>query len=539
MSRAKWFIITFAGLVLLYSIAWLALTFSICQHLNIELAGKSHRIFGLGEDDYKIAFNKVSPAGFPFKFGMKIHGLSEESQSSMITHNEPVSAGYDLLHQRFYLIYSGGSLARPKPLNAGFGTKVEGEFAHYISYALSLKIPSIIKDPARHLIELVNFAEYVEFTAKNVKAHDLIDKALLLDESYMSVKFSARDKPYYHNLEELKANPPRAWHLASKAKVDNVAQGRRIAVASFVYGILPSSVFTCEVDVSLLTKAKGFSLEEFIKNSELESKVWHFADASEDSNISLAYKSTFENNSLDASLRYKSSSAIAPDFFARKIEGLTRAAQELINMDGDVVVLRPALNSFLENPKRFLPDKNNVSKIDMDLELKMHGVDNKFELDIANLSIFADDTGFRLKNTSKVDNIFDWSSSGVLSLNKYKGVIDFVTDYANQISDKKDDSKIVDLNKGVRKSFLRIISNHPESDSDDLVFDYEFSSNLSAGKIGTTTMSDVIDLYYTTLYSKAIEAAEAAPDFNKELQEIAPDLLSRPELIEKLRREKR
>lgn len=538
MSKVKWLIATFAGFVLLYGLAWLAITFSIAQYLNKEFAGKPNRIFGFGEDDYKIAFVKAAPDGFPFKLGIKIHNFSEESQSSLITHNEPIRIGYNLLSQRFYILYKGESLARPKPLESGFGTKITGEFAHYISYSLSPKLFKILRNPERGF-ELINFVESVEFTSKNVKAHDIIDKSLLLDESYLLAKLAVSGKPYYHSLDELKHNPPSSWHLTSSSKIDSAAEGKRVAVASVIYGILHSRALTHDIDFDLLTKAKDFTLTEFVKNSELKSRLWRFSDDSEDFDGNFSYQSIADDNNIDITLHYASSSAIKPNFFEKKIEDLRKIAGNLINMDGgEVAILKPALNAFLEDPKKFLPSKNNISKLDAALDLKLHGADNKFELNLENFSIFADDVGFRLQNTSDVDNLFAWKSSGILSLSKYKSAVDFITDYANQMTGQKDSAKIVDLNKAARNSFLRIISNHPESDSDELVFDYEFSSNLETGKIGVTTMPDVISLYYTTFYRKAIEEAKSAPDFDKELEELAPDLLAKPELLEKLREEK-
>lgn len=322
--------------------------------------------------------------------------------------------------------------------------------------------------------------------------------------------------------------------MTSKSKINKTSQNKRIALASLVYGILHSSALTHDIDIKLTTKAKLFNLTEIVKNSELNTKRWSYSDDNEDYVGNLSYLSKCDDDKIDIDLKYDATLTPKANFLKQKIEDLKKIAREVINMEG-ITLLKPILNAFLDDPQKFFPTKIDASKLSTKLNFKLQGIDNKMNFNLEDFSLYADDVGFSLQNISNMDNLFSWNSTGIITLTKYKSSVNYITDYLEQIKDKKDSEQYVALNKDVRSEFLRLISNHPESISDDLVLNYEFSSDSSAGKIGALNMADVFNLYYTTLYKQAIKAASTSPDFNKTLEEFAPELLSNPELLEKMR----
>jgi len=534
MRKIKWTIISILFLAMAYSLLWFTITFTMSSAINNSFGGKANTITDFGKGDYNIRFDKAESDGFPFRMGIKITGLSEEGVSSLVTHDGLVFMGYDVLKQRFYMSYNGGSTAKPKPVESGFGTKIGGDFNFYINCPINLRVFSILMHPAERGIDLLNSTQSIKFIANNISAHDIVDQAAFIDGGSILFEFAVSNKPYYNNLEEFRSNPPSSYRLKTVAKMDKAISGRKIAVSSFIYGIIPDHPFDYALDVSLNTKAKSLGIREFLENMELKTNLCKFSTPYESSDCRIDIATRSSDDEKEMSMLVSGGGTICPDYYPKQINKYKALAQGIINDDSAPLALKNGMNSFLENPEKYLPSNTEEARVDFDLKLSLSEANNKMSLSLENLSFLVNDTGFRFSNKSIFNGLSDWQSSGLLSLSKYENLVDFDVNYIDQIWVGISNTDALMLRKDVRKKFLRAASNHPESSASDVFFDYEFDPKNISGKIVGRSIHELQALYNIMFYNSAIEIAKQSPDFNKSLEQTAPELLAKPDMLKSI-----
>ena len=71
------------------------------------------------------------------------------------------------------------------------------------------------------------------------------------------------------------------------------------------------------------------------------------------------------------------------------------------------------------------------------------------------------------------------------------------------------------------KYFMKTVSDHPDSNSGDIRFEYKLdSNNIEKGKIGTVDLNKFLPLYYLALYKKASEKIQVGDIITERTEEI-------------------
>ena len=520
------------GIIALYTILWAIIAIGINYRLNASLAQKKWSIDIWDNKTHSIAFKKATLYGFPFKIGTKITDVIEENDDGVITHQEPIYFGYDVIKQRFYTSYDGVSIARAKPIESGFGSEIHGKYHYYLSCPLSIGLTKILINPDSQF-ELINFVKSISFVASDIKVYDLVDKSMTFDAKKITMSLKILERPYYQSLEELQSDIPQSYHFVSDIAITQSAYGRKIAPVSIIYGAFPMSAFTSGVDVELTTSAKKFDLVSIVKNMDLKVNKMQYTDQAQNSDVSIAYTSKSTNDDINISCNYSDILHIQDGFAKYQLGQLKMEAKELLQSDS-IGMFKPALDSFLQNPQKYLPDLTNVSQIQDTLVFDLVGKGLAFDLNIKDIGTMVNNTtGYNANGIFHIDNDLQWKASGQLLLSNYKNIVNFVLDYGNKLQQTPIDQDALNMIKESVQDTLKAVSNHPDSKSNNVALDYELNSN-DESKIGTHTFNQILEIYYKSLYRNAIIIAQKAPNFIKKLQELLPD--ASPELIESLKK---
>ena len=175
MRRSVFWLSVVGALLFFYVTLWFVLTNAMVQLVN-------DRVIKNQSGDYTIAMGSASKYGFPLKFGVNITSLVEDTPDYTITHQNPVSLEYNLLHQGFNLRYQGSSLVQDKSNQAGARLLVESNVNNFISFPLSISAFRIMMDKNK-LFELINFVRGAENQSK-AKVYTSVDSSLLIEAAY-------------------------------------------------------------------------------------------------------------------------------------------------------------------------------------------------------------------------------------------------------------------------------------------------------------------------------------------------------------------
>jgi hypothetical protein len=519
------------SIVVLYVIFWGGVSSSLSYHLNSFFAGEKYNINWWDDKDYSITFSKASPHGFPFNIGVKLAQVVEESSDSVVTHQH-IYAGYDLINQRLYITHNGTSIAKAKPLGSGFGSEIHGDYHYYAPCPFSARLLKILMNPDIRF-ELVNFIKSINFVAKDIKVYDLIDKSMTFDAKLMDFNLEVPERPYYHNMEEIRSNIPERYHLVSNILVTKSTGGRKIAPISFIYGAFPMNDFISNIDVEFTTQAKTFETIPILKNMEFKANKLRYADQAEDIDIQVTYKSASEADNLNISLDYSDSIQIKDDFMKHALEKVKIVSAELLQLD-QASIMQSAIDSVLRNPEKYIPDFSRISKVQNKIIFDFTSKGNAFDINLKDFGTIVDGvTGYTAMGKLHVDDNFKWQASGQLLLSNYQNIVSFILDYMNGIQQVPRKEEVVLMFKESVSDLLRLISNHPESKASSIALDYEYNSDAGSGKIGRYDFSQILEIYYKSLYRNAIVIAQKSPNTFQKLRELLPD--ASPDLIDSLK----
>jgi hypothetical protein len=119
----------------------------------------------------------------------------------------------------------------------------------------------------------------------------------------------------------------------------------------------------------------------------------------------------------------------------------------------------------------------------------------------------------------------NWKADGVLLIKNYPVVVDFNSNYILRFGDFRflsDPAR--NLYIDVNKAFLKQISDYPTSTSNDLSFDYSISTdNWSEGKIGSSKIVQLPELYKILLYKKLFNVIDLHGDILIQIKKLLPN----------------
>lgn len=548
MMRTKKGLIYFIGiaialLCMLYGTLWIYVMYHFNNAMS-QYAGQQHQLLQIFDNtNYSLMFSKSSLDGFPFKFGLKLHDVVEDDIDGRIIHKSPLYIGYDIKKQVFYVSYDGESIAQAKPLESGFGTEIDGKYSYQFHFPLTfdcIKLLLSAKTESDSNIILINMIKSATFNIERIKVHDIIDKNLLFSGQIL-FSLDIPNMKQYKSIDDLMINIPKHYHIISNARIDNsVGYGKRLSPLSLIYGPLSTHFVTHQLDLDITTTAKTANIADIIGNVEIRTNKWTYSDSAESVNNTTYYKSdsNIKDGDISLKLQHQSTSHPTEHFFDQTIDKLKDIGTAMLQAKPNIESLQYVLVPFLKDPKHYTPRNiNSPKKIDAIISFDLHGKDSKIDFNINNMSITADNIGIQLHNSTQIDSMFKWKTKGMLSLINYSNMIDGITNYINDVRDDKKSQDVIKMNQVVYKQLIKLLSEHPDSSSNNVFIDYEFGTDHLMGKIGKYTLPQLKILYYITLYNQAVNIATNSSDFNKTLYDLIPEILNDKVLLEEIKKE--
>ena len=516
---------------------WYFVTKKLATELNEKYAGKEFAIKGVDKIDYFITFNKVVPSGFPYKIGWKVIGWKEESRSADIIYTSPLEFGYDLILQRAFVNYNGYIVASYKPAKFGFGSRLSIN-----NYNISVDIPlnkelfktlKSIKDP----VEIVNHVSEIKISTGKVEIFDLIDNEKFYDKEFEHMKLSFVSNKIYENIKDLLDHIPQEYKIHYVVKTHpNKAVMRRLPVSLFYgFSALPAGFdFTANAEI----KTKGNNVGEFMKGLEVKADATCESSYLDLPNLKIHYTSGNYSDGRDFMLDTSSKIKIKSGMFDHIFEkyGLLYAPLLLKSPMG--IAVDQEIRYIIQNKEIFKFKDLENNSYDFGLKMNSSNTKSKKYLKIEDFSILSDKSGVRLTHEmqANISRKMDWFANGILYLTNYPTVIEFSSGYIYRFGKFKilnDEARHLYID--VNKAFLKDISDHPQSISNDLSFEYKLnSSRMDQSMIGSVKFDQIIPLYTLMLYQKLFDKVGYGGDVLSRMKEILPQIDGNDPLLQKI-----
>ncbi len=527
----------------LYSIVWTSSLFLITRNLTERYANQDISVKAAGiKDEYFIKFSKINLAGFPFIIGIKVFGWTEEGRGAKIEFLEPIVIGYDLLKQSMFVNYSGQVIARYKPLQNGFGSKINIE-DHTVSFKVPLTFANIkVMSKAASVFELVNFVTALELSSKGVEIFDLVDNTKIYNQDYIKVVLDVEKHRYYNSLKQVMQDVPKQLNIAYSAKIDYSIQGKKLAPVSLVYGAFFPFVYNATGNMYIRTNAT--SLDNFFKDIEVGIKELKTATDVHDSFSSLLYKSQIKDDSNHISLQATTKLEFKAGFmdrifdlvqgyFSDKLPGYVAGGKADNDLASFMHILPDAKEKFREL-------ENRQYEINLDLDCVINPNSRSFSSNIHNFNIASGKTSINLSNKLHVlDNKgFKTKIQGAVLLHNFSKIVDILV--ANRYLVPRFANDLSNENRYVYgevvKDFLRHVSDHPNSTSNDISLQYNLASGdeIAKAKIGNTELGKLGHIYYASLYRKVSEMLKPGENLADKIKELSPEIANHPKALKQL-----
>jgi hypothetical protein len=528
MRIAKYILIFLVVLLACYCSCWYYIISNIRNDINARYATQKIYVKALvNTEEYFITFDKASITGFPFDMALNLHGWKEESKGALISYHSPIKIGYSFTNQHAYIAYDGEIDAAYKPLASSFGAILKIK-----NYLIKLDIPLTRKllsaiSKMTDSGELVNYIKGIEVATGGVQITDKQENELFSDKEYEKLNFTFVPAKYYLTLEDLLNEIPSEYTVNYSVKTKPVKFSFRPIPVSLLYGFfnLPSD-FSASGKVKIKTEAK--KAEELFSNFNAEVEVAFSAPKIDLNSFKLLFKTGLSPEkrkgtalSIDSKIRLKDSffEELFKKYEAIKPRVISTHAGRLVDQEVSYIISNKDIFRFkgLENSDYFL---------NLDLETTNNSKGPLVKLN--DFSIYSGESGFKLTYRSQFNymNGTNWKADGVLLIKNYPVVVDFNSNYILRFGDFRflsDPAR--NLYIDVNKAFLKQISDYPTSTSNDLSFDYSISTdNWSEGKIGSSKIVQLPELYKILLYKKLFNVIDLHGDILIQIKKLLPNL---------------
>jgi len=529
-------------IILIYSILWFWIFNSLANTLTKEHAGRSINGQVIGMEQYSFGFSKISAYGFPFKFAIKIINWYEENSVSKIEFKSPIYLGYDLFKQSFFLSYSGNAIGWHKPLQGGFGANFYSDY-----YQISIKMPLsfelfkifINKKPP---FEIINFIKKIELRSDKTQIFDLIDKQKLYDEDHSYCALSLDTTEYYTDIDDFINNPPKKINITYSTKIlDSQLQYKLIPSGLLLYRFAwPIAV---AINSKFYIKTNSTTLYDWFKDFEIHASYLKTSNNFHNLESNFLYK--IRNNSINNKAIATNNNIIfkldgqidlKPGFSDQLFNALSYLAMFIPQM--------PQTYNYINDIKYIIDnkDKFNLAEFEkrqyrLSYDMEVQHTLNEALVKINDFSIFSEDTGIRLNNTSTKQLFQKLDSKGLLALNNYPKIIDIIAKYFGHLGRFKtfsDETK--EIYVAAIKSFLKNISDHPNSTSNNISLECEIDfSDIDKAKIGSLgDINKLWPLFYIELYKQALTKIQPGDNSLIRLQQLIPDFNNHQKLFQEL-----
>lgn len=503
---------------------WFYVTKHIADEINNKYAGEKFSALGIDSKEYFITFDKVSPSGFPFKISWDVSGWSEESRAAKIHYSSPVQLGYDLLLQEVFVSYNGEIISAYKPEKNGFGSRLKiKNYKIKVDLPLSAELVQTLKnmtDP----VSLINHLGEVNISSGKVEIFDLINDEKFYDKEYEQLKLTFIPQKQYENVEDMLSHIPQHYTADYAVKIHPTDVAPRRLPVSLFYGfsVLPSGL---DIEASAVIKTKGNNLNDIARGLDFKGDITCESQLFKLRNLKLDYKATDESlNMRDYTLDTSSKLHVKAGMFDTLFSNYGQIRSTITSSPVGKLVDKEI--QYIINHRDQFKFKD-LENSDYDFHLKTSSVKekNKVYTKIDDFSIFSDDSGIKLQH--QMDSAGNnWNANGLLYIKNYPAVVDFTSAYIYRFGKFRFLSEEArELYVDVNTEFLKSISDHPESTSDDLSFEYKINSqNLNKAKIGSVGVEQIAQLYTLRLYQKLFGKVGTEGDVLSRMQKIIPNI---------------
>lgn len=534
MRVIKFLVIFLILLLIAVCGAWFYVTKNVADEINSKYAGQQFGVQGLDKSEYFITFDKVSPAGFPFKISWNVDGWSEESRSAKIRYKSPVQFGYDLVLQQVFVSYEGDIISAYKPEKHGFGSRLAIN-----NYKIKVDLPldgalfrtlKDMKDPA----SLINHLGDITISSGRVQVFDLVNDDKFYDKEYEHLNLTFVPKKQYESVEDLLSNIPQHYTADYEVNImPTKAKPRRLPVSLFYgFSALPSGL---DVKANAIIKTKGNDANTIARGLDVKANIAFESTVAKMKNLKLDYKAsdeapTQQNYQIETTSNLYIKEGMFDELFSR-YEGVRN--QVITSPVGAIV--DKELKYIIAHKKDFRFKDLEDSDYDFHLKLSLAQTGNKHYTKIDDFSIFSGDSGIKLQHNMTTEGR-KWNTDGLLYIKNYPAVIDFTSAYIYRFGKFRILSgEARKLYIDVNTEFFKSISDYPDSTSNDLSFEYDANSgNLNRTKFGSTSADKIPQLYSLILYKKLFGKVGTEGDVVERMRKIIPDINSEDPILKQI-----
>ncbi|MGC0372399.1 MAG: hypothetical protein DGJ47_001112 [Rickettsiaceae bacterium] len=502
---------------------WYYVTLKVASEINQQYAGKKIAVKDLKSEDYFITFKNASPSGFPSKISWKINGFIEESRKSYIEYLSPIKFGYDLIKQQAFISYSGDIIASYKPKRHGFGSRLKlNNYRLQADIPLTYEIISALKenqDPA----VLINYCKNIILSSDKVQMFDLVDKEKYYDKEYEKLFFDYVPAKKYSTIKELLNDIPKQYKINYQVKTNNnSAPKRKLPVSLFyVFSQLPSGM---NLKLTADIKTQGSSYKDYMHGLDIKSRLSGKVSYLEVKDLNLDYKTGNNINSSSYDLKHSMKFKLQEGFFDHLISEYknsynnAKITGQFVNREINYIIKH-------RDDLRLNELENNDYELNVDMSSEQRG--KTAYSSWRDLSIFSKNSGIRVKqDMEQALKSSRYKAKGVLYLDNYSEIVDFASAYIYRFGKYRSlNDQARKLYVGVNKSFLKDISDHPRSTSNDLSFEYNFDSAFpQKAKFGSAYILKIPQLYTLMVYQKLFDTVGFEGDVLQNMRKILPSI---------------
>jgi len=536
MRLIKFLVIILVLLLAAICGAWYYATNYIANEINTKYAGQQFAVQGIDKKDYFVTFDKAVPAGFPFKVSWEFNGWAEESRTAKILYSSPVKLGYDLLSQQVFVSYNGEIKSAYKPEKHGFGSKIKvNDYSIKLNLPLSKSLVDTLKN-MKDPIEIVNHFGSINVSSKKVEIFDLIDDEKFYDKEYERLKLTFIPKKEYKTLEDLLANIPQHYTVDYIVKMHPMKAKPRRLPGSLFYGFsaLPSGI---DMAASAVIKTDGNNIDEIKNGLDIKADIACDSPFANIQKFKLVYKAGSDVAGRDYALDTNSKIHIKDGMFDELFSSYNRISLQVIASPVGRIVDKE-IQYIIANKDKFRFKDLENSDYDFNLKMNSSFAQNKIYVKLDDFSIFSKDSGFKLQHEMETEATSDkkWFAKGLLYVKNYPSVIEFTSGYMYRFGKFKLLSEEArSLYVDVNTEFLKSISDHPDSTSNDLSFEYSIDSkNLDKTQVGSVQVDKILQLYTLMLYKKLFGKVGYGGDVLSRMQKIIPDINANDPMLQQI-----
>lgn len=496
----------FISIILLYTALWFFVT-------NAMVGGMKEAY----KDRSDITFKNITSCGFPFKFGVKLDSFALNNDGTTL-YSGDATFGYNLLRQGIFISCDIDSMQMGRSIAFLFGPKPKDmklSFSNHVRLPLSPSLIKILLSEDRHF-EIVNLIKYLDGDCL-VDIRDSETKDLVLNGS-AKMNVDIDNKSYYKSFDEMVGDTTPALYNVTVVTDSNSPVAKQFSGKYNINYKVTTPFKNALANMHVLINTDGYNLIS-------------------KSNSSFEFLSKFDENYSvgDLAFKIKGEAHLKDGYFDFLNEMLLKYASEALS-EGVSPAVSHILQDIVDHPDKYKLEYVKMDKQTFNLDASVNVNNGKYKLYVKELDLMMDDTGISLQNESEFTKKFDWSTKGLLSVKNYDSAFHYYSRYITRAFPEEFNEERVDIIGKALGSFLRNVSNHPESQNPEIILSYEGDSNISNIKIGGNDETTLAAIYKKALYDQAAEKVKQDPNFLGKIGKILPEISSDTNLLNSLQK---